>query len=80
MLFSVITKNLNCQILTKNLVTFKRWDWVQDEKFYYGGSLKNPILKKPVYRGELPKGGGVFEGVDTPMHTMKNVRKDWFSY
>ena len=23
MLFSVITKNLNCQILTKNLVTFK---------------------------------------------------------
>ena len=58
MLFSVITKNLNCQILTKNLVTFKRWDWVQDEKFCYGGSLKNPILKKPVYRGELPKKTG----------------------
>ena len=25
MLFSVITKNLNCEILTKNLVTFKRY-------------------------------------------------------
>ena len=30
---SVITKNLNCEILTKNLVTFKRWDGVKDEKF-----------------------------------------------
>ena len=28
-----ITKNLNWEILTKNLVTFKRWDWVKDEKF-----------------------------------------------
>ena len=43
--FSVITKNLNCGILTKNLVTFKRWEGVKDEKFgYYGGSLKNLIL------------------------------------
>ena len=24
--FSAITKNLNWEILTKNLVTFKRWD------------------------------------------------------
>ena len=32
MLFSVITKNLNCEILTKNLVTRKRWDGVKDEK------------------------------------------------
>ena len=30
--FSVITKNLNWEILTKNLVTFKRWDGVKDEK------------------------------------------------
>ena len=30
---SVITKNLNWKILTKNLVTFKRWDVVKDEKF-----------------------------------------------
>ena len=26
MFFSVMTKNLNWEILTKNLVTFKRWD------------------------------------------------------
>ena len=31
--FSVITKNLNWEILTKNLVNFKRWDGVKDEKF-----------------------------------------------
>ena len=29
---SLITKNLNWEILTKNLVTFKRWDRVKDEK------------------------------------------------
>ena len=31
--FSAITKNFNWEILTKNLVTFKRWDRVKDEKF-----------------------------------------------
>ena len=47
MFFSVTTKNLNREILTKNLVTFKRWDGVKDEKFeYYGGSLKNPIFRE----------------------------------
>ena len=35
MFFSAITKNLNWDILTKNLVTFKRWDGVKNEKFYY---------------------------------------------
>ena len=30
---SVITKNLNWQLLTKNLVTFKGQDGVKDEKF-----------------------------------------------
>ena len=34
MFFSVIAKTLNWEkILTKNLVTFKRWDRVNDEKF-----------------------------------------------
>ena len=33
MFFSVITKNLNQEILTKNFVTFKSWDSVKDEKF-----------------------------------------------
>ena len=51
MVFSVITKNLNWNILTKNLVTFKRWDGVKDEKFKrYGDSLKNLI-----FRGGLTK-------------------------
>ena len=29
MFFSVIAKNLNQEILTKNFVTFKRWDGVK---------------------------------------------------
>ena len=32
MFFFVTTKNLNWEILTKNLVTFKRWDDIKDEK------------------------------------------------
>ena len=32
MFFSVLSKNLNWEILTKNLVTIKRWDRVKDEK------------------------------------------------
>ena len=34
MLFSFMTKNLNWEISTKNLVTFKRWDdGVNNKKF-----------------------------------------------
>ena len=33
MFFSVVTKNLNREILFQNLVTFKRWDGAKDEKF-----------------------------------------------
>ena len=33
MFFSTITKNLNLEFLIKNLVTFKRWDGVKDDKF-----------------------------------------------
>ena len=33
MFLSVIIKNLKWEISTKNLVTFKRWDGVKDEKF-----------------------------------------------
>ena len=32
MFFSVITKNLNWEILTKNLVTFKRWNGAKNGK------------------------------------------------
>ena len=38
--FLCLTKNSHWEILTKTLVTFKRWDGIKDEKFeYYGGSL-----------------------------------------
>ena len=33
MFFSVITKNLNWEILLKNLVTFKKWNGVGDENY-----------------------------------------------
>ena len=50
MFFSVITKNLNKETLAKNSFTFKRWNWVKDEKFeYYGVSLKNPIFRGRVH-------------------------------
>ena len=32
MFLSLISKNLNWEILTKNLVIFKKWDRVKDEK------------------------------------------------
>ena len=77
MIFSAITKNLNWEILAKNLATFKTWDGNKDEKFYhYVGSLKYLIrlgvtknqyidgkyLKKVEGGGAWPKRGGVFEG------------------
>ena len=43
-MFFCDNKELNWEILTRNLVTFKRWDWVKDEKFYYVGSMKNSIF------------------------------------
>ena len=33
MFLSVITQNLNWEIFTKNLVTFKKWDDVKNEIF-----------------------------------------------
>ena len=58
MFFSDMTKNLNREIATKNLVTFKRWDGVNDEKFWYhGSSLKNPNTP-PVLEKKLGGGGG----------------------
>ena len=41
MFLSVINKNLNWKIVTKNLVTFERLNVVKNEKFKcYVGSLK----------------------------------------
>ena len=64
MFFSVTTKNLNWEVLTKNLVTFRGQDEIKDEKFYYyRDSLKNLIYmgggegfhEKPMYRWGLPE-------------------------
>ena len=54
---SVITKNLTWQILTKNLVTFKRWDGVKNEKDFQAGgsqfaSLRVGLAKKSGYVSE----------------------------
>ena len=33
MFFSVIAKKLKWEVLTKNLVAFRRWDGVKDKRF-----------------------------------------------
>ena len=43
MFFSVITKNLDWEILIKNLVTFKRWD----------GVIKNLILWRIIEKSDF---------------------------
>ena len=62
MSFSVIAKNLKWEVLTKNLVTFKRWDGVKDEK--YEDWLRNSIFMTGVMKDqhigrEVPKKGGL---------------------
>ena len=60
-----INKNvfLFTESLTKNSVTFKRWDGVKDENFNIMGVrwnirlLGRRGLEKPIYRGYLPKRG-----------------------
>ena len=47
------TKNSSWEVLTKNLVTFKRWDEVKDKKFV----MLCRFSKNPVYR----RGGGVVQ-------------------
>ena len=71
MFFSVTPKNLNWEILTKNLVAFEIWDVVKDEKFeYYGDSLEILIFtggeadKIPIYRRKLPKKDGLGQLAD----------------
>ena len=55
MFFPVITNNLNCEISTKNLVTFKRWDGVNwfTKKQYIGGNC----LKRQAWTVCRFKGG-----------------------
>ena len=71
MFFSVTPKNLNWEILTKNLVASEIWDVFKDEKFeYYGDSLEILIFtggeadKIPIYRRKLPKKDGLGQLAD----------------
>ena len=72
--FSVITKNFNWVTLTKNLVTFERWDSVKDQMSYRRDWLKRGRLGQFAHlRGGYAKKRGVVflrEVVDTPTHTM----------
>ena len=51
MFFPVTSKNLNWEILTKNLAAFKRRDGVKDEKFLYHGGF----TEKSDFRGGVTK-------------------------
>ena len=74
MFFSVITKNLNLEILTKNLVTFiLLFSYFKIR--YIGGrggvSLKGGLGQFLRGLGKKEGGGVCLRGVvDTPMHTM----------
>ena len=84
--FSVIIKNLNLEILTKNLVTFKKWNGVKGELWgfiensvnFFRGAHEKPICRRGKGRGGGEKGeagrgkggGGEGRGVDNGMHTM----------
>ena len=73
MLFSVITKNSNWGILTKNSVTIKRLDGIRDEKLqYFGGNcLKGGLGQFSDLRGSLArKMGGVFKEGLIPQCTL----------
>ena len=62
--FFVITNKLNWEILTKNLVIFKRYYEVKDEKalifsvFNKKSNFYGVEFIKSEYRGALPKTGG----------------------
>ena len=69
MFFSVITKNLIWEVLTKNFVTFKRWDGLRMKNFnIMGVRWKIRFLRgftKKQYIGGLPKkAGGLGQFVD----------------
>ena len=63
MFFSGITKNLNWEILTENLVTFNRWDGAKNEKFQYHGHSQKDMIggeghEKPGLGKKEGRGGG----------------------
>ena len=42
MFFSILTKNLNWEVLPKNLVTFKRWDGIRVFQIAVRGGGNSP--------------------------------------
>ena len=66
MFFYGMTTNLNWEILTKNLVTFKRWDV---GRIWRGNCLKREAWRVCRFKGSGRGGGKKEGGVDTPMHT-----------
>ena len=45
MFFSILTKNLNWEVLIKNLLTFKRWDEIRDFQIAVRGGVKFPSVR-----------------------------------
>ena len=52
MFLSVITKNLNWEVLSKNLVIFRRWDGVKKKLILWGSTENSDFHEKPIYKGE----------------------------
>ena len=85
MLFSVITKNLNWEISTTNLVTLvNRWDEVKDENFNMGILWKIWLLggftKNQYIGGEIvwKGGGGLGQFVDLRVGGAWQKRGVWW--
>ena len=63
MFFSVLTKNLNWEILTKNLLTFPKWYGLRVKNVNIMGVhrkirfLEGGFAKKTIYRGNCLKMG-----------------------
>ena len=61
MFFSIITKHFNWEVLTKKLVTFKRWDEVKDENFNILRVTEKSNFERG--RGQVDK-KKIYSGVD----------------
>ena len=59
MLFSILTKNLNWEVLTRNLVTFKRWDGIRVYQIAVRGGGEFPSVRG---ESEILLGGNFLTG------------------
>ena len=63
MFFSILTKNLNWEVLPKNLVTFKRWDGIRVFQIVVRGEGKSLSPLPPTSQGGIRNftgGRGIF--------------------